>query len=151
MLYTATVHAENGAVTLACGKGLRGTVKSLSIGLGSSMLATAINLAIANPVTDLPRMAAVIMNRRRVVSYGLNSRRSHPLAKRFGRNEECFLLHAEIAALVNAREPVGGCDIYVARVLKSGMPAMAKPCRGCARALDAFGISGVFWTEREVS
>lgn len=106
----------------------------------------AIRLAKANPVVGLPRMAAIIMDRRRVISYELNSRKTHTLAARFQRNEGAFCLHAEIAALINARGQVNGMTIYVARVLKNDAPALAKPCFGCGRALTAYGIGDVFWT-----
>lgn len=94
----------------------------------------------------LPRMAATIYDGRRMASYGLNSRRTHPLQARFGRNEQSLCLHAEIAALANARQSVAGMVMYVARVYRNGEPALAKPCAGCERAIVEFGLSDVQWT-----
>lgn len=109
-------------------------------------LPRAISLARANPVQNLPRMAAIITDGKRIVSTGFNSRRTHPLAARFQRNPAALCIHAELAAIVNAREPIAGMTMYVARVLKSGEPALAKPCVGCERAIAAFGIKDVTWT-----
>lgn len=110
------------------------------------MMSRAISLALANPVKGLPRMAAVIADGKRVVSIGLNSRKTHPLAARYGRNPEALCIHAEIAAIASARESVDGMTMYIARVRKDGHPALAKPCIGCAMALAAFGISDVHFT-----
>lgn len=92
-------------------------------------------------------MAAVIMDGKREVSWGWNSRKTHPLAFRFSRRHDRVCIHAEISALAAAREPVDGMAMYVARVLKDGSPALAMPCTACQSALAAFGIENVSWTE----
>lgn len=117
-------------------------------GMNSPYLARAISLARANTISDgLPRMAAVIMDGKREVSWGWNSRRSHPLQFRFSQRHDKICVHAEVSALAAAREPVDGMAMYVARVLKDGSPALAKPCSACQSALAAFGIENVSWTE----
>ncbi len=108
-------------------------------------LALALEIARANAVVGLPRLGAVICDGKRVVSTGFNRRKSHPLAARYQKNSECIYLHAEISAIANAREDITGMTLYVARVLKSGEPALAMPCQGCARAVVAFGLN-VEWT-----
>jgi deoxycytidylate deaminase len=108
----------------------------------------AVKVALANMSADgLPRMGAVIYRRRRLISIGQNSRRSHPLQARYGRNPASICIHAEIAALANARESVAGAVMFVARVFRDGKPALAQPCSGCQRAIAAFGLSDVEWTE----
>lgn len=109
-----------------------------------------IRFAQANEVKGLPRMAATLYAGDGWHPYvGFNSRKTHPLAKRFGRHEDAICLHAEIDAIRNCLrcgdDPEGG-TMYVARVLKNGKPALAKPCEGCQRAIVAFGIRDVFWT-----
>jgi len=108
----------------------------------------ALKIAQANGIQDLPRMAAVIYDKRnRLVSVGLNSRRTHPLAAKFGKHVEAICLHAEIAAIVNARQCVEGMTMYIARVGSKNEPRLAKPCTGCQRALIAFKLKRVVWTQ----
>lgn len=114
------------------------------------LLEEAIKVALANPITDLPKMAALIYNRKKLIAVGMNSRKSHPLAKQFQKNPHTVCVHAEIAALVNAMRQgisVEGMSIYIARVGKLGYPMLAKPCSGCSRALMSFGINNIYWTE----
>jgi deoxycytidylate deaminase len=106
----------------------------------------AIKAALANPIKRAPRMAAVIKDRKRLVSIGLNTFKTHPLQAKFGKMDECIYLHAEIAAFVNARCDVTGMTLYVARVTRDGKPALAKPCSGCQRAIVQFGFGKVEWT-----
>lgn len=118
------------------------------------MLDEAIKLAKGNEVGDLPRMAAIIAKRKRILGVGLNSRKTHPLMHRYTDNHLKVCLHAEIAAINNAlkifdRKEIRGADIFVARVLKNGCKALAKPCNVCQKALDEHGITGVYWTEYE--
>jgi deoxycytidylate deaminase len=92
------------------------------------------------------------------VSYGFNSRKSHPLQYRYSKHEKATCIHAEIDAIKNALRRVTvdqlrGAFLYVARA-KSPAPGkaktlkgLAKPCIGCARAIGAFGINNVHWTE----
>ncbi len=115
-------------------------------------LETALIVARMNTVVDLPQMAAVIVNRKGVpVGVGVNSRKTDPLAKKYGKHPEALCLHAEIAAIKIALkkievEELASCTMYVARVLKNGEPALAKPCIGCAKAILEFGIGNVEWT-----
>lgn len=117
---------------------------------------TALDLARRNPVRDLPKMAAIIVDKKgMVVSYGMNSRKSDPLAAKYGRHPDAIYPHAELAAIKSAvdyfrldgLEELYECTMYVARVLKNGEPALAKPCIGCQRAIQEFGITNVEWTK----
>lgn len=112
------------------------------------MLDRAIALAKANPIIGLPRMAAIIVDKRgRPMGVGLNKYKTHPLQAKFSRHPESIYLHAEIAALVDAQgQDLSDATMYVARVLKNGMPARAMPCCGCQAALIAFGLKDVIWT-----
>jgi deoxycytidylate deaminase len=94
-------------------------------------------------------MAAVLVTNDGVV-VGMNKRKTHPLQARYGKNEKAICLHAEIDALAKAsrlRYNIEGGRMYVARVKKDGQVGSAKPCTGCARALIAFGVDKVEWTE----
>jgi tRNA(Arg) A34 adenosine deaminase TadA len=115
-------------------------------------LERALEYARGNPVEGLPRMAALIVSRRgHFISLGFNSRKSDPLAAKYGRHPDAIYPHAEIAAIKNAlklidEEALESCTMYIARVKKDGSPALAKPCSGCQRALLQFGLENVEWT-----
>lgn len=49
---------------------------------------------------------------------------------------------------LSARERYGSIRILVARLSKSGW-ALAKPCNGCQRILKGYGITDVWFTDRE--
>lgn len=114
------------------------------------MLTIATRIALNNPIQKLPRMGAVLVSKRGIYHGGQNSYKTHPLAKKFGRNDKSICLHAEVDAILsclrNGDTPEGG-KLYVSRVRKDGTPALAKPCEGCERAIVAFGIKEVEWTE----
>jgi tRNA(Arg) A34 adenosine deaminase TadA len=120
------------------------------------MLDVAIKVAEANPIQNLPPMSALLVDTRgKVVAVGMNRRKSHPLQKSYAPNPKAILLHAEIDAIKRAlrthtREEIATMTMYIARVGKKGLPAKAKPCIGCARALEDFGIKQVHWTEDQV-
>lgn len=115
------------------------------------MFIEAIALAKQNEIQNLPRLAAIIVKKRQILGIGFNQRRSHPLMFRFSKSPVKIALHAEIAAIVSAlrnhnEEELKGAEIYIARVLKDGSTAAAKPCIVCQSALDAYGIQA-HWTE----
>lgn len=117
------------------------------------VLNEAINLARTNP-TDLNKMAAIIVKRNKTLGKGMNTRKTHPLQKLFSKREVKIALHAEISAIVDAlrsheEEELQGASIFIARILKDGSRAIAKPCPVCDRALSAYGITGIYWTEYE--
>lgn len=109
----------------------------------------AVSAARANPVVGLPRMAAALRTRKGEVIVGLNSRKTHPLAKRFGKNSEAICLHAEVDAIRRATTAgldVVGASVFIARVGANDHPRLAKPCLGCQRALIAFDVKDIQWT-----
>ncbi len=103
------------------------------------------------------QMAAAIFKRNKLVSFGVNSKKTHPFQKRFGKNDDCIFLHSEIDAIKNALRYISlddlkKCSIYISRIKKDKpkgkyISGMAKPCEGCARALFSFGIKKVYYTE----
>lgn len=114
------------------------------------MLYKAIEVARTNPITGLPKMAAVITKRKKILSVGVNSFKSDPLQFRYSRHPLSICKHAEIDAIKNAIKNninLSGTTMYVARVFGDGSVGIAKPCEGCQKAIRDFGISEVFWTE----
>lgn len=103
--------------------------------------------------TSISRMAALIISENWLEFQGVNSYKTHPLVKRFSKDDTKICLHAEMDALVKYFRydpgwtgPLSHYDIYIARVLKDGTPALAKPCETCLGALTYFGIRNIYWT-----
>lgn len=83
---------------------------------------------------------------------GVNSRKTHPLQAKFGKNDKAICKHAEVDAIVTAlrwidTDDLRGSIIYVARAKADGSDGMAKPCEGCQKALIAFDFADCIWTE----
>ena len=93
------------------------------------------------------RLAACIVRKRQLISVGFNKKKTHPLQWKFSKCDEAVYLHAEIDAIINAREDIRGATMYVLRVMKDGKTGLAKPCEGCARAIKHYGIKRVYWTK----
>ena len=124
--------------------------------VNKEILKTLTKVAAANP-NPTEKFAAAIVFRNRIVSVGLNSMKSHPLAAKYGKNEYAIFLHSEVAAIKNALREVEvdhltKCDLYIVRVKKEQPFArnviwgLAKPCIGCQRAIAEFGLKRVIYT-----
>lgn len=88
---------------------------------------------------------------------GFNSRKTHPLQAKYGKNEHCVHLHAEIDAIRQAlrdyhTDDLSGATLYIARAKHKSSTCsdwvwgMAEPCDGCKSAIMAFGIKNVYFT-----
>ena len=125
-------------------------------------LELAIKYAKTNPIkskgrTNISRMAAVLTDGYRTF-IGFNSYKSHPLQARFSKRvgeEHKIHVHAEVSVLAKALKEwnpyfntsnLDGFTLYIARVLKDGTPALAKPCPGCLAAITEFNIKHVEYT-----
>ena len=106
------------------------------------------------------KFAAAIVYRNRIVSVGMNSMKSHPLAAKYRKNPHAIFLHAEVAAIKNALREIEvddltKCDIYITRVkrpnqfTKKYVFGLSKPCSGCQRAIAEFGIRRTIYTTDE--
>ena len=121
-------------------------------------MATLEKLAIANDdYKGAAKMSGALVRRNEILSFGLNTKKTHPLMFKYRKNEESIYLHAEIDAIKNALKlmsvnDIRGTDLYVCRVKKSKPRSgvwiwgLAKPCIGCTRALIHFGIRNVYYT-----
>ena len=83
--------------------------------------------------------------RGKLLSVGRNSyTKTHPLQAQLGRRAgkpNAIYLHAELAALLKAREQVR--KLVVLRYDKEGKPVLAKPCPACQLAIKQFGVKHV--------
>lgn len=103
-------------------------------------------------------MAACIVRRNEIIAFGTNQLKSHPIQAKFSKNEKSIFLHAEIDCIKNALRKVSvedleECSLYVCRVKfedttrKRLVFGLAKPCRGCQMAVEAFNLKEVIYTE----
>jgi tRNA(Arg) A34 adenosine deaminase TadA len=95
--------------------------------------------------------AACIVHKGKIIAIGRNKRKSHPTQAKYSKNKESIYLHAELDAIIRAvnrfgTEVIKESDIYVLRLTRNGKHGHSKPCAGCAKAIDAFGLKGVYWT-----
>lgn len=113
----------------------------------ADLLATAIHV---------PRVAGAKMAAGLLVNgewfYGFNQRKSHPLQKKFGRNECAIHMHAEISAIVHAlrryhSDELSDSIMYIARAKADGSAGLARPCSGCQKAIIEFNLGEVYYTE----
>lgn len=114
-------------------------------------------LAVENPgVRGKYKIAAGVVYKKHLVATGVNSYKTHPMMWEFGKNQDALFLHAEVDAIKNSlklitQEQLSKCDLYIVRVKKedgkSGwQKGLAKPCKGCQRAIETFDIRRVFYT-----
>lgn len=106
------------------------------------------------------KLAACLVLRNEVISIGFNSDKSHPIQARFGRNSESIFKHAEIDCIINAlkhieKEDLQRATLYVYRVKKKSkedpvlVDGLSKPCKGCCKAIEHFGIKKVVYSTGE--
>ena len=107
------------------------------------------------------KLAACLVIRNEIISVGFNSDKSHPLQKRFSKNNEAIFKHAEVDCIIKAlkivdEEDLKDATLYVHRVKKQNkgdanwVTGMAEPCPGCVKAIEHFGIKRtVYSTDQE--
>ena len=95
------------------------------------------------------RLGAVVAKRNRVLGVGFNNQgKTHPIMRKYDPGEfRPGGIHAEVKACQGASyRELNGAEIYVARVLRSGEPALAKPCEICQRFLRAMGVRLAYYS-----
>jgi deoxycytidylate deaminase len=103
------------------------------------------------------RIAACIVHKNRIVSFGFNTTKTHPLAKRYARNNYTVMLHAELMAIKNALRVLTANELekstlyvvrakYTDKTKTAQTTGLAKPCNGCARAIAAFNLREVVFS-----
>jgi len=90
---------------------------------------------------DRWRVGAVLVRGGSVLSTGFNRYRNDPAQVEFGHAS----YHAEEVALRRSGDAEGS-TIYVARVTRSGLLGLAKPCPRCTDMLITEGVSTVVWS-----
>lgn len=100
------------------------------------------------------RLAAGVLYKNNMISIGINQLKSHPFQKKWGKNKDSIYLHAEIHAIFNSLrivEPdfLKKCSLWICRVKANDSFGLAKPCEGCMKAINAFGIKNIYYTTNE--
>jgi deoxycytidylate deaminase len=114
------------------------------------VLSNLAEVAAATPKVSNFRVAAAILYKNRIISYGVNSYKTSPFQKRYSKNEYAIHFHAEIAAIKNSLryltvDQLSKAQLIVCRINVNGL-AMSKPCTGCQRAIAEFGIRDVYYS-----
>lgn len=97
------------------------------------------------------RHAAAIVYKGQVLSLGNNKLKTHPIMLKYGKNDKSIYLHAEVDAIVRCINKFGSsilsnCSLYVLRLDKMNRICISKPCEGCQKAIEAFGVRHVYYT-----
>lgn len=114
-------------------------------------------LAIDSEPVARAKLAAMIVYKNTIISFGFNQRKSHPFQAKFGKNGDAIFLHAETDCIKNALrildiDDLRKASLYVCRVKWDSAErndivyGLAKPCSGCARAIANFGIRNVYYS-----
>jgi len=98
-------------------------------------------LAVAETSSHRFPMSAVAFRGGTLIGTGVNRFRNHP---RVVDNWQDCSVHAEIDLARSS--DLAGSTIYVARLHRTGVPALAKPCKNCWETLQDTGVRQIFWT-----
>lgn len=93
------------------------------------------------------QIGAIVAQGSRIVSCGVNRYKTHPEQLNCYTGEYGGSIHAELDAVLRCPHNAAvGSTVYVARVSKSGVPLLAKPCASCIKVLSAAGVRRVVFT-----
>lgn len=101
------------------------------------------------------KLAACIVYKNDIVSFGINRKKSHPFQKKFGKNDNSIFLHAENDVIKNVLKTyeidlLSKMTLYICRVKlnknKNFIFGLSKPCCGCQRSISNFGIKKVYYS-----
>ena len=103
------------------------------------------------------RIAAAVVRKGKVISYGFNHKKSHPFQAKFCKNNHAVFFHAEVHAIKNALTTVdvndlSKCELYIVRAKrdetnKKWISGMSKPCSGCQKCIDLFDLKSVYYSK----
>lgn len=103
------------------------------------------------------QLCSIIYRGGSILSIGYNGRNKNSFVDHFAAEsgideERPFInMHSELAAIVQVRAKVdlSGAKMAVARVLRDGTLAMARPCGACEAAMVSYGIKRCSYTIAE--
>lgn len=103
------------------------------------------------------RIAAAVVYKNDMISFGINQKKTHPFQVKFQRNHQSIFLHAETDAIKNAlrfidQEQLSKSTLYICRMKYIGtdrrefVQGLSKPCEGCTKAIATFDIKNVVYS-----
>lgn len=104
------------------------------------------------------RIAAAIVHRNEIISFGINRRKSHPFQKKWSKNSDAIYLHAENDAILNALRKGFNVDdlrytsLYICRMKYNSsnkrkmISGLACPCEGCMKSIINFNIRNIYFS-----
>ena len=105
------------------------------------------------------RIAASVVHKGKVVSYGYNHKKSHPFQAKFRKNAHAVFFHAEIHAIKNALQIIdvddlSNCELYIVRAKRDNnnkrwITGLSKPCNGCQKCIDLFELKNIYYSEEK--
>jgi deoxycytidylate deaminase len=97
------------------------------------------------------RLGAVIAKRKKILQVGFNQMgKTHPQMQKYVKGDWTPGLHAEVDCCLGLpAEDLLGADVYVGRIMKNGLPSLARPCEVCQRFLKNVGVRVVYYSTRE--
>lgn len=102
------------------------------------------------------QLAAMIVYKGRIISVGYNQKKSHPMAAKFSKNPDAIFLHAEVDAVIKALKKISEAELKRATLIVARVKTdekgkvvfgIAKPCPGCTKCIENYGIKTVIYTE----
>ena len=105
------------------------------------------------------RVAAAVVYKNKVVSFGHSHLKSHPFQKTYSKNRHSVFFHAETHAIKNSLriidvDTLKKCDLYVVRAKINPPPkrkkwtfGLSKPCSGCQKCIDNFELKNVYYSD----
>lgn len=117
----------------------------------------ALQTAQAHDYSDMEyNLCAIIVRGGSIISTGFNKRGTNSFVEHYGdkargQRDWCLNTHAEMDAVLQARQKsdLTGCKIYVIRKridANKGILAMSRPCCVCEGILKAYGIKKAYYT-----
>jgi deoxycytidylate deaminase len=103
------------------------------------------------------RVCAGIVYKNDIVTFGINSKKSHPLQAKFSADPNCIYLHAEIDCLARAAKELNPDELakstlYISRARYTApnkdmmTQGLACPCETCQKAIAKFNVGKTIYS-----
>lgn len=106
-----------------------------------------VELAKSSDFVGKSKHASCVVYKNRIIGYGTNQLKSHPIMLDFFPEEKIFL-HAEISSIIHSINNCGieilkKSDLYVIRLGRKDKILNSDPCEGCMRAIKFYDLKKV--------
>lgn len=93
------------------------------------------------------RIGAVIAKKNKIISMGINKKKTHPRQVNHYTNIVGSSIHAELDAIIRApHNLLENSTIYVARLLRNNKIGLTKPCKSCIAIFKEYKIKTMVYT-----